>query len=161
MKDKDKKDFGKKPEFDAEDFAVDAVVEVQKPDGMSKELLERFGKQDEVINELRQLIHNKGLDVGLPSVIVFDINQIAISLNSMRELLLNEALRQKWRDADNMITKTLNRGEPILAHHERMMQVIELREAIGKLDSFLFDLVNRLNRLQRRMIGKDMHDLER
>ena len=126
-----------------------------------QELQNKMRYQEEQLNELRQVIHNKGLEVGLPNVIVFDINQIATTLNSMRDLLIGDSLRQKWRERDNEITKQLNRGEAILAHHERMMQVIELREAIGKLDSFLFDLVNRLHRLQTRMVGKDLHDLER
>lgn len=150
-----RKEFGKTPEFTSADLDSGTVDREINEDTSAaiKDL------KEEVLL-IRKSINQKGLEVGLPSIILFDINAIAVSLSSMRNLLMSEQLKERWSSEDADIAKKLRIGNEIPAFFDKERQVNELRSSIYKLDSFLFDLVNRLNRLQMRLQGKEISDLE-
>lgn len=154
------------PEFDIEDLKVgdepvsESVQELEEAAGISHSHRSEIDKIRSDISRLYKMVDNKGLEVGLPNIIIFDIGEISTSISGIRNLLASEGLKEKWNNEDNEIRKKLKSGNEIPAYFDKEMQVNELRSAIYKLDSFLYDLTNRLKRLQSRMQGKEIHDYE-
>ena len=113
------------------------------------------------MNRMWQVIHQKGLDVGLPRIILFDINAIMISVNKMNAVWAGDDVRKKEREEDEDITKLLNRGDEMLAFHRVREQVLQMREQRVRMSTFLSILIDKFEMLSNRLHGKDMEAMEK
>lgn len=140
------------PEFSAEDLDIDSASKFRSDE--ARELRVE-------IDKIYQIMHDKGLAVGLPSIILYDINAIVSILDRMKNVWADEQLAIKESEADDNIVKKLNKGDEYMAYHERTMQVHRLREERIKMATFLSVLREKMKLLQDRLIGKDLGAMER
>jgi len=105
----------------------------------------------EEINRLWQVVHQKGLDVGLPRIILYDINAIMIAVNKMNSVWAGDDVRKKEREEDEDVTKLLNKGDEVLAFHRVREQVLQLREQRIRMSTFLSVLIDKFEVLSRRL----------
>jgi len=146
----------KKERFKPEPFPEFDLGDVKEPKPPSE-----IDKLKAEMQKIYQIIHNKGLEVGLPNVIVSDIAYIVAILDKMQNVWNDERSRQKEQEEDSEIEKKMNKGMEIIAYHDKTIQLLKMREQREKVNTFLWILKEKMTILQGRMIGKNIHDMER
>jgi len=145
-------DASQKPMFNSEDLIIPDASKMRYDE--SVEL-----KKD--INELRQKIHQQGLDKGIPREILNVINDVAHSVSGINSVWDNEKNTEKEQEEDSKIEILLNQGNEIAAYSREKIQKLKLREQRVELRGILYKLVFELQRLQRLVQSNDSFDYRR
>ena len=141
-----------KPEFTAEDLDIKA-----KDKFRSDEARELYAK----IEKLEKVMHDKGLEIGLPRVILNDISRLTNTMNRLSSLLDDEKFIEHEKHRDEEISKKYNRGDVHLAFHDKEMQLQEYKQSLLKIRTIIWQIMNDMTALQSRLIGKDIYQMER
>src|SRR3990167_3755987 len=141
-----------KPMFLAEDLDIKEAVKFRSDEAR---------KLNERIDALYKLMHDKGLEAGLPKVLLNDISRLTGMLNRLSNVLDDEKFQEREKEKDTEISKKFNRGDVYLAFHDKEMQLQEYKQSLLKIKTIIWSIVNDLAALQSRLIGKDIYQLER
>lgn len=139
------------PEFTAEDLSIDPESKFRHDE--AQELRQE-------INKLYQILHQKGLEVGLPSQILSDITDILSNVQQMQSLLGSDIVRQKENEEEDAISKLFNRGDVEVAYMKQREVIHRYKKELIILSSWLYIIINNMRILQNRMIGKDLPMVE-
>lgn len=113
------------------------------------------------INKLYQVLHQKGLSVGLPAIILGDINMTMTAIGKMNKVWASDDVRKKEKDEDESIMKIHNRGDETLAFYKTREQVLQLRESRIRMSTFLDVVIDKFELMSSRLRGKDMEMIEK
>lgn len=138
-----------KIEFDLELPTSETYKKSEKE--ILSEFQEKLKYQDKQIDMLWQNIKQKGLDVGMPTMIMSDMAEImsiietAVSLWDDNRTMESEILQ------DGYINKLRDNGDLITAESMRHSQVLRLREVRITIKNFIISMREALRRMQKRM----------
>jgi len=141
-----------KPMFLAEDLDIKEAGKFRSDEAR---------KLNERIDALHKLMHDKGLEAGLPKVLLNDISRLTGMLNRLSNVLDDEKFQEREKERDMEISKKFNRGDVYIAFHDKEMQLQEYKQSLLKIKTIIWTIVNDMAALQSRLIGKDIYQLER
>lgn len=117
-----------------------------------------FGREIELIRqetkELRQIFHDRGLEIGMPAQLNYDISRIAGILTSMiNDLPDNATEQQKSEESD--ITNEFKKGNYVLAFHKMQILKQKNERKLYEIKAYLNILVHILSMFQSRLMSHE------
>ena len=140
------------PMFNSEDLILDEPAKLRYDSEIEL-------KKD--INELRQAIHQQGLERGVPREILNVINDVAHSISMINSVWDSEKVREDDEAEDKKIEMLQNQGNDAAALSRKTMQTLRLREQKIELRGLLYKLVYGLERMQKLVQSADSMDARR
>ena len=114
-------------------------------------------KQD--ILDLRKIFHDRGLEIGMPAQLNFDIGRIASVITSMlKDMPDINSEDYKLEEAD--IIKCLNNGNRSLAFHKKTMQAERYQRKLNEVKGNLNLLLQVLAMFQSRLVAQNKKEGE-
>ena len=115
------------------------------------ELKEKSDYQDNQIDKLWQAFHQKGLDVGMPTMIISDMAEMMSILDSAVGLWDDLKTTESELMQDKHINSLRDNGDLITAESMRHSQVLRLRETRIMIKNFIISMREALRRVQKRL----------
>ena len=103
------------------------------------------------VDMLWQAVHQKGLEVGMPNIILNDMTEAMSIIDSAVGLWDDNKTMEQEALQDVQINKYRDTGDLITAESMRYSQVLRLRENRISVKTFIVSMREALRRIQKRM----------
>lgn len=99
------------------------------------------------IDSLFQMVHDKGLDVGMPRRIRDDIKELVGVINRLENVWENQELQEKRKNFNDNVTKLFNKGDIASAFIMVREELTKYKEDMIGVRMFLNMITFKLNHL--------------